>query len=58
MGAGEEPIDDFLVRISRIVLQKGRDLLGRWRQADQIKCDAPQQGPFLGRRCELESLNL
>ncbi len=46
----EQPFDDFPLRIGRFIRDKGFDLLGRGRQADQIERHPPEPNPPIGRR--------
>ncbi len=37
MGRRQQPIDDLLIRIGRLIAEIGLDVLGRGGQSDQIK---------------------
>ena len=51
----EQPLDDILESLRRVVGEKVPDLLGRRRKADQVKRDSPQEGAFAGRRSRRQS---
>jgi hypothetical protein len=55
MGTGEEAVDESLVGARVGVLDKGLDLLGGGREANQIEADAANEGSAVGLRRGFES---
>ncbi len=50
VGRGQQPIDQPIVGVGGIVVDKGRDLLGTRRQPDQVERDPADQGGLVRRR--------
>ena len=55
LGAAQEPIHEPFIGPRPVVGEEGGDLLGRWRQADQVGRDPTDQGDPIGLRCRAES---
>jgi hypothetical protein len=52
----EQPINNFRKCVRRAIRYKGLHLFRRRRQPDQVKCNPPEKGTFVGGACRLETL--